>query len=64
MKVQVGGQIFEAPSWRGALGDALASKGKRSTTINERLRAVDALMHGREVQIAGILVKPVKEPKR
>lgn len=53
--------MFEAPSWRGALGDALASRGKRSTTIDERLRAVDALMHGREVQIAGILVKPVRD---
>jgi hypothetical protein len=59
MKVSVAGKVFEAPSWRGALGDALASQGKRSTTINERLRAVDALMHGREVRIAGIIVKPV-----
>jgi len=61
VKVSVGGKIFEAPSWRGAVGDALASRGKRPTTVEERMRAVDALMHGREVQIAGILIKPVKE---
>lgn len=60
MKVKVGGQVFEAPSWRGALGDALAAHGKRSTTINERLRAVDALMHGRTVEIGGIVVEPVR----
>jgi hypothetical protein len=60
VRVQVGGKVFEAPSWRGAVGDALASKGLRPTTAEERLRAVDALMRGREVQIGGILIKPVK----
>ena len=61
MKVRVGGRTFEAPSWRGALGDALAALGKRPTTAEERIRATDALMKGREVQIAGLLIKPVKE---
>lgn len=60
MKVKVGGKIFEAPSWRGALGDALASKGKRPTSMDERLRAVDRLMHGQKVEIAGIIIEPVK----
>lgn len=60
MKVKAAGQVFEAPSWRGALGDALAAHGKRSTSINERLRAVDALMHGRKVEIGGIIVEPVR----
>lgn len=60
MKVKVGGQVFEAPSWRGVLGDALAAHGKRSTTVDERLRAVDRLMHGRKVEIAGIVVEPVR----
>ena len=59
MKVSVAGKVFEAPSWRGALGDALASKGLRPTTVADRLRAVDALMHGREAHIGGIIVKPV-----
>ena len=53
--------MFEAPSWRGALGDALAAKGRHSTTVNQRLRAVANLMAGREAQIAGIIVKPVSE---
>lgn len=61
MKVKVGGQVFEAPSWRGALGDALAAHGKSPTTVDQRLRACDALMSGREVQIGGILVKPVSK---
>lgn len=61
MKVRVGGRTYEDPSWRGALSRALSAQGKRQTTAEERIRAVDALMHGREVQIAGILVKPVKE---
>lgn len=60
MKVKVGGKIFEAPSWRGALGDALASQGKRPTSVDERLRAVDRLMHGQKVEIAGIIIEPVK----
>lgn len=63
MKVQAAGQVFEAPSWRGAVGDALAAHGKRPTTVEERLRAVDALMHGREAQVGGILIKPVKEKR-
>jgi hypothetical protein len=61
VKVKVGDKVFEAPSWRGALGDALASKGRTSTTVNQRLRAVADLMAGREVQIASIVIKPVKE---
>lgn len=61
MKVSVSGQVFEAPSWRGVLGDALAAKGRHSTTINQRLRAVAELMAGREAHIAGIIVKPVSK---
>lgn len=61
MKVSVAGKVFEAPSWRGAVGDALASQGKRSTTVDERLRAVDALMHGREAHVGGIIIKPVSK---
>ena len=53
--------MFEAPSWRGALGDALASKGRTSTTVNQRLRAVADLMAGRDAHIANIIVKPVKD---
>ena len=63
MKVSVGGKVFEAPSWRGALGDALASKGRTPTTVNQRLRAVADLMAGREVQIASIIIKPVREER-
>lgn len=63
MKVKVGGQVFDAPSWRGALGDALAAHGKRRTSIDERLRATDRLMRGHSVEIAGILITPVKEQK-
>ena len=61
MKVKVGDKVFEAPSWRGALGDALAARGKTPTTVNQRLRAVADLMAGRDVQIASIIIKPVKE---
>jgi hypothetical protein len=61
VKVSVAGKVFEAPSWRGAVGDALASKGLRQTTVEERLRACDLLMRGRSVEIAGILIKPVSE---
>ena len=61
MKVSVSGRVFEAPSWRGALGDALAAKGRTSTTVNQRLRAVADLMAGRDVQIAGLIIKPVKD---
>lgn len=63
MKVSVGGKVFEAPSWRGALGDALASRALRRTTVEERLRAVDALMHNREAHIGGIIVRPVRDKK-
>ena len=61
MKVSVGGKVFEAPSWRGALGDALAARGRTSTTVNQRLRAVADLMAGRDAHIANIIVKPIKE---
>lgn len=60
MKVKVGGQVFEAPSWRGALGDALAAHGKRPTTVDQRLWAVNRLMHGNRVEIGGIIVEPVR----
>lgn len=63
MKVSVAGQVFENPSWRGAVGDVLTAYGKRNTDINQRLRAVDALMHGREAHIAGLIIKPVREEK-
>lgn len=61
MKVSVAGKVFDAPSWRGAVGDVLAAYGRGNTTISQRLRAVDALMHGREAHIAGLIIKPVKE---
>lgn len=61
MKVSVAGKVFEAPSWRGAVGDVLAAYGRTNTTIDQRLRAVDALMHGREAHIAGLIIKPVRD---
>jgi hypothetical protein len=61
VKVSVAGRVFEAPSWRGAVGDVLAAYGKRNTDINQRLRAVDALMHGREAISAGLIIKPIRE---
>lgn len=61
MKVSVAGKVFEAPSWRGAVGDVLAAYGRNNTTIDQRLRAVDLLMHGREANIAGLIIKPIKE---
>lgn len=61
MKVSVAGKVFEAPSWRGVVGDVLAAYNKRNTDINQRLRAVDALMHGREAHIAGLIIKPIRE---
>lgn len=60
MKVKVGGQVFEAPSWRGALGDALAAHGKSPTTLDQRLRAVRRLMDGHKVEIGSIVVEPVR----
>lgn len=61
MKVSVAGKVFEAPSWRGVVGDVLAAYGRNNTTIDQRLRAVDLLMHGREAQIAGLIIKPVRD---
>jgi hypothetical protein len=59
VKVTVAGKPFEAPSWRGVLGDVLAAY-RKNPPIEERLRAVNALMHGREAHIAGLIIKPVR----
>lgn len=61
MKVSVAGQVFEASSWNQAVTDALIAKSRHYVSAEQRKRAVDALMHGREVQVGNILIKPVKE---
>lgn len=60
IKVQVGNKIYEEASYRGAVGAALADQGRRETTADQRLRATELIMRGREADIAGIIIKPVR----
>jgi len=60
VKVRVGSKTYEEPSYRGAVGAALADQGRRETTAEQRLRATNLLMHGRDADIAGIIIRLVE----
>ena len=60
VKVRVGSKTYESESYRGVVGMALDDQGRRDTTIDQRLRATDLLMRGRDADIAGILIRFVE----
>jgi hypothetical protein len=58
--VRVGSKTYTEASYRGAVGAALADQGRRETTADQRLRATDRLMHGKDADIAGIIIRLVE----
>lgn len=57
MKARANGRWFESPSWNGVVSLVVAAS-NRKTTLDERVKAAQALEDGVSTVVAGVLIKP------